>query len=803
MRNAVVGRSFRLVILTLFALACGFVFFQIVSVNLPGILFPDEITGFNIFRRYHGYIGTVTYYWSDLIARYAAIAWFGLPLVLTPASLATPWETVVLARAFNWVVVLICLAGLFRTVFPRLPFLFWLGFAALFLAATVVPTGVLGLTHYWLLDESIYLFSFSAYCLVLLCFWRVLRDGVNKNAWWLLLALFLAIGTHEVMLVAGGLMMAFFFIVLLKSYHQGAVGQIPHNVLTAVRGLIRARSRIDKRRVVQENFTRSRHNFELSLMLHLGSRRLASVATGFTRSALYLSIGQLFCSIRLAIRRDWSLLAIRLGRIRLLSQLRHGTLQQRMLLLFLAMSALYIVGAGLQLLSPSIIFRFKVWPIQLSLIEAAKIGVPLAFVPLYEIAFGLKGALPPIILCGILAGFLQPPLPAASDARRWLLLCPLLFALVTVCIMVTLTAQINLLGGTSFYVDLKIPISDEKYLPSRQVFLAHQLWFLGFFFLGVFLGSWAASLAVFRTSWQKKWVPLMMGCCAVWLAYGVVTAPGFASAREFDWYAKLLSMNARMRPLSENPGFDKRRYIEEMPRAYVEWSGPPLGSYPFESELQRMFKVDAIVFVPCTLDGKQDECTIKNLPQLERILDGGKEGLSKIWSAAVGGSASMQGDAMVFAEDASSGNHLLSTAPLAKSDRAVVQIAMTIEVPALGDREAVLSVVSQDGQAWAKFDLSSMKTDGRSESKMFALDGRVRRLSPSTFELTARFVVTGASDRFSVRLEGVKAGQVSYTGDARAAWKISNTRIRLFDSGTAVSRLAGKAGASRVFASDQ
>jgi len=722
----------------LFAVACVLLYFQIFSMDLSGLPHPDEISAFDTFLT-NGFFGGVRYYWQNLIGRPSAMGWLGLPVVLSHWLGVSPWPTIVIARAFNFVAALACLTVLFKTILPRSSVFMSVAIAASLLAAVLAGVGTTALITYWLADQAIYLFSFMTYCLVLSLFWRIARNGIDKHALWLPPIFFLYVGAQEVNLVAGGLMLVLYFFLLFRL-----------------------------RRSEEQSF--------------------GGAAVKIMKSA-------------------YSMIPRFQG---LLSSLQQRSQEEQLLFLFLVLCVVYVLAAFVQVFSPSLAFRLKVWSPSMGWLEAARIGLPAAFLPLLDLGLGLKGSVLPILLTGGVLGAWHGATHGMDRWRVWLLLCPLAFAIVISVLMALLSARYGLISIADLKVNDAAVFPDAKIYPlvkglhlavlaSRQNIYAYQLWFTGLFFGGVLFGVLPARRGMVAESW--RFFPLVGLISAVWLSITSVLSPAFADSWRFDWLGKLEAATEELRPLDRPPGFDGTRYLKELlPNVnYLRiWAGaaPKYGGYPVETALQGMFQGGPIMFVPCAVAGAAPECHVPNLPRLERRLDSAVAGLSGVWSTAAGGRASFTDGRLAFVEDKEDGEHYLATGQLAKSARTLVQVTAIIDAGDVATgTSALFNLVSPDGSAAVAFDLAQAKISGHTESGARALDGSIRRLagaSLSRWELTARFVVFGKADRFQVRLQSSRNGQTTYQGDGRSSWQVESSRIRMLDTGETALRLQPK-----------
>ena len=690
-----------------FAVACIFVYCRIFSLELPDYFFPDETAAYDIFRA-RGLIAGVGYYWMNFIGRPSAMTWLGVPIVLTQRVLhLDPWHSVVATRAFNYLAALASLSILIRTVLRLRSFLS-VAIAALILAAILAGIGTTGVKYYWLVDQSIYGFSFIAYCLVLALFWRVARGPIDKNAWWLPVFFVLYIGAHEVNLVAGGMMLALYLLILLPRF-----------------------------------FNRS---------LDKASRTMA-----FT------------------------------------------------------LLAAYVVMAYLEVFSPSLGFRYQFFSVDKTWWEAAQIGFPAAFLPLFELGLGWHGAVVPVFLTGLVAGAWSGVLPPSDRRRIELLVAPLACAVVVSILMGILSSRyLALMDPFYNFSDAKIFPFIERLglisLPVRQNIYSYQLWFSGLFFSGAAIGISARRYRIARTSWAVA----VLGIVGLgWLTTVSVTSKTFDDAWHFDLSGRLQSMALWLKPLSAPPGFDGTRYLDEPPPAmYAEWGwdktpiGHPKGTtYPLDLALEGMFRGGLVAFAPCGVAGAKAECIQENIPWLERRADGIK-GPTGLFPHAIGGQIAADQDGAAFREDAAAGPHFVMTSDIAKGSRTLVEVSTIIgakEKDIALPTGIAIALTSEDGSASVRFDMAESKIDAHVETGARALDGSIHRLpsnlaGTARFALTARFVVFGENDRFQIRLQSTRAGEVDYRGDGNSGWRIDTASIRMLDTGASASRLSSKPG---------
>lgn len=719
-------------------------YYQLFSMTLSALPIPDEIAGWSIFIT-NGFFRGIKYYWLNFIGRPAALGWFGFQITLSNWLGIWPWHGVVAAKALNFVAALACLTTLIQVVLPRLPVALSLAIAALLLSTSLAGPGLYQTLIYFLFDMSIYLFSFTTYCLVLCLFWRMAQKGIDRHATWLPLAFFLYVGTQEVNLIPGGLMLALFALCLLASGY-----------------------------------------FRFAPEHRAGSR-----ASGTLES-------------RASRRRS--------GRAHLLARLAPRTSRGQLLALFLVLCLVYIATAYFQLASPSLVSRYKLWPAVMGWREAAESGLPASITPLLELALGIKGAVLPTLLSGVVLGAWHGFVDTRDRRLSWLLLSPLVIALVLCPVIGILTTRYGLSGvwsGWSLEEKLLLIPKERNGIATRYIIYMYQLWYIGLFFGSVLLGMWAGHrLGVQR---QARALALVGLFAMVWLAGASMASSAFAVSFRFNWLEKLERAATLLRPLREPPGFDGTRYLEEPQTDLIypffnesgshgpwipAWVGavPRNGNYPLNIALQGMFRGAPIMFVPCEIAKAPDECQDPETPRVERRLDNATAAFAEARSVARGGAVST-GATLVFTEDASEGEHYLATAELAKSARTLVQVTAIVDASKLPPgRGLSFHLVSPDGSAFVEYDPARAQIVRYGESGARALDGSIRRLSSGAsggprIELTARFVVVGPNDRLQFRFGGTRDGRTSYQGDGNSGWAIERMTIRLLDTGEATARL--------------
>jgi hypothetical protein len=736
--------------LGLIAIGCLLLYLQIFASNLSVMVFPDEISGYNTLQTF-GFLGGIKYYWTALLGRFGAIAWFELPFWLVEPLHIWPWYTLVAARAANFVLAALALTLLMRTVLSG-ALLLSLSLSALLLSASFTSLGIDAVQSYWLLDQAIYFASFISYCVVLLLFWRIAHEGLDRWSLCLLPVFLLYLGGHEINLVSGGLMLALFFLVLMiRNGHRSAWSWLRNVLWPTFAALGRLRL-----------LRRARHPF----------------------------------GVHVVVNRTLSLLRIDLGRLRLGSALRYGTSEQRLLLFLLLLGALYVLAAYLQVRSPSVRFRNGVWPAQMSFLQSLRAGLPAALMPLFELPLGLKGSVAPIFLSGLALAVYQGKAGLAKSRFKSLLLVPLAAALVVSLTDSVLATRIGWASAASDFPAARVFTVFNTYgfllLPIRQAIYVYQLWLTGLFFAGVFAG-----LAVLRR-WpdsprhRASGALLAALVCGAWLTYAIAASPVFPELQAYDWIGGLRSMTARLAPLRGPPAFDSKAYIAEIPG----WAPVHPGTYPYEEELQRMFSSAPILFAPCGAAGANQECNSEGSPVLERRLDDRNSGLAGIWRAVAGGSITSEASMVTLTEDVTTGEHYVATRPIAKSHRTLVEVTAAIKPMPDGTASGlVMEIVSNDGSASVRYDLANAKVVGPTEQGARALDAKAR-LRGSRIEIAARFVLAGEATDFSVRLLGEHRGHTFYRGGGKPQLEIVGTSIFMDDSGRSVSDLADRLGPS-------
>jgi hypothetical protein len=183
-----------------------FIYWKIFSIGISNYPFPDETAAFNIFT-IKNFIGGIYYYWHDFIGRPTAIAWLALPIKFSKLLHIDPWISLVGARLINGIAIMVCLAFLIKSILPRISFLASTAISSLLLSSVLVSLGTTAIKYYWLVDQSIYGFSFMTFCLLMGSFLHMILQEDNKKNWQILFFFSLYIGAHEINLASGGLIL--------------------------------------------------------------------------------------------------------------------------------------------------------------------------------------------------------------------------------------------------------------------------------------------------------------------------------------------------------------------------------------------------------------------------------------------------------------------------------------------------------------------------------------------------------------------------------------------------------------------
>ena len=777
--------------LALLSAAAVCLYLQIITMNLPGPPFPDEISGYNLFRRDFGYFGAIKYYWHALIGRPGALAWFGWPMMIFPGRWVDPWQTLVVVRAFNWLLALACVAAFLRVVFDRLSILLCLGTAGLLLAASMSSLGGWGVTNLWVLDQAIYLLTFMLFCVVLLLCWRIAAHGPDRFAALLPPIFLLFLTAHEINLVTGSLILVFFFsgVIVSLSPAKPARG-LWRPFWSAWHSLVTFKVRRS-----HQNLTWAHVSLGLcisnQLAFRIGKRQLVlGIGLGGGGVCFFLQTRSCHFDFGLWFRATKSFARLRWGHLRLIASLNYGSSRQKSVLLLATLGLLFVFAAAIQVFSPSLSHRETVWPIQATAREAAALGFISAFTPWLELGLGFQGAIIPMLLCGVAIGMFQFWRNPPARHLQMLLFVPLILALVTALVTATLSAVIGYLVRPTYFPDPKLgAIFDAlggKMLPQHQTHFVYQIWYVGVLFAG-------AGLAAVFTKPQHgvlkhQWQSALLFLPAAWLAYTVMASRAFSDSLAFDWRDQFSSTAERLAPLNYPSSFDGNSYIEEAPRHPLDYKGPNLDAYPLDRELQRMFRGGPVVFVPCGLAGAKNECSGTDLPVVERKFDSATTGLAGIWVGRIHATAELR------QPKANHDQSFLSTTVFPKGNRTLVAVTMVIEPVVRAqavtgfEQDVMLGVTSVDGSATIGFKLGAQEGLQPAEFGARALDARVRKLSGAALELSARFVMVGESPTFTVLLGGVAPVNGTSETANRFNWRLIATRLRIVDSGRSVFR---------------
>lgn len=192
-----------------------FIYFKISSIGISNYPFPDETAAFSIFT-IHGYFKGVGYYWYALIGRISAMMWLGLAPIFSKLTNIDPWTTLVFARLTNWIFVLVSLIFFLRCILPRISIFVSIIVSSILLSNALISIGFTGIKYYWLVDQSIYSFSFGIYCILM----GLLLKEINKSNFFiyiLLIFFFLYLNSHEIHLISGGLILILIFLKILNN----------------------------------------------------------------------------------------------------------------------------------------------------------------------------------------------------------------------------------------------------------------------------------------------------------------------------------------------------------------------------------------------------------------------------------------------------------------------------------------------------------------------------------------------------------------------------------------------------------
>jgi len=198
-----------------FSLIFFFIYFKIFSIGISNYPFPDETAAFSIFT-IHGYFKGVGYYWYVLIGRISAMMWLGLAPMFSKLTNTDPWTTLVFARLINWIFILVSLTFFLRCILPRLSIFVSIIVSSILLSSALISIGFTGIKYYWLVDQSIYSFSFAIYCILM----GLLLKQSNKSNYFiyiLLIFFFLYLNSHEIHLISGGLILMLIFLKILHN----------------------------------------------------------------------------------------------------------------------------------------------------------------------------------------------------------------------------------------------------------------------------------------------------------------------------------------------------------------------------------------------------------------------------------------------------------------------------------------------------------------------------------------------------------------------------------------------------------
>ena len=514
-------------------------------------------------------------------------------------------------------------------------------------------------------------------------------------------------------------------------------------------------------------------------------RRTAPAET--ERSMSWLALNSAMSPIRPAPPRTRSrLLGVILG-------FRHGFSREHALIL---LWLVYLASAMLQVFSPSVAFRARVWPAKETFLDSILIGFP-ATIPFFvDLVNPRHGFFLLIFVMSITATALFSP---ASARLRSIVpyLMPMVATLAMMFAMAVLSVRTGIHGTAAAAATSQawaLPTLGIQQMPIRQSFLTYLMAMISLTSIGALVGY---SERVRRLG-RKNLLAVLLGAATLTLL-SVYSHKTFHSAwhfaRETDMYEVNLVRSAQ---IAAGPSEDGRIYVEEFTRghelsAYYEASFRVRGA-------QLYGKLDYYL-VPCTLGPKPTVCNGYGHPVRQRSIAADGQELRALWQNALGVSVDLpplvtgagliarltgaRPADLVATEAASAGEHFISTRPIRRSNQSAVRVEVQIahtDSPAL-----MLQAISGDNAGTQTFDMRAIQSLGTGEVG----NGRVRdpliiRNPDGTTTISALFALFRPADDVEVRLFTLAdTGESTvHQGDATRRLVIRRTKIRLVDTGT-------------------
>lgn len=369
----------------------------------------------------------------------------------------------------------------------------------------------------------------------------------------------------------------------------------------------------------------------------------------------------------------------------------------------------YLASACAQVLSPSVAYRNSVWTPQIASFWAwLTNGLKTAHVPFLELLLGFEGSILPLLLFGIILGIASAKTREIRDLRALFLVPPALAFLTTTTIGV-LSESIGVLLSHYEFSEQKLgrfhtdKINVWKFAPMQKYLYIYQLWLLGVFFFGAFLGVEFMCRSRRTSPWVRRTVHLLAPVTGLWLLYALFSSPGLASVRAFDSWSEFLAMDRRLdvlnrRTQGEFSSSNSTVFVEEFLNyqpAVVNMLLP--GVYPYESQLAAIHSGGSFMFVPCTTAGELADCLTRHRKHLQRTYQGEGPAVSRFWQGR--GPAPATGTRFgISPGDETFGS--LTSPEIKKGARTLIEVTIELSASRKVEESALqLSLGSADGEA--------------------------------------------------------------------------------------------------------
>ncbi len=699
-----------------------------VATNAIGTRFmvADELNAFSIYVS-SGIFQTVTYYWLELIGRVSAIFYIAFQSMLVDILSPSHYWGIVLARAFNNILIILSAAYALSIFFPAQRMHVVATLATLVYVAASDISGFRSVGGTWLLDQAIYFTALAAQFVVLAFAWRFYVRGFKRGeslAFGILLFFFL--NTHELNLAGGGVILA--GMLLVASIWPSKWSFPP----------------LAPRRTIPD----SRH-FET--YQHTGDGA--------------------FDYIFEAVFEVWR-------RIRQVWQEFDSPRPARPVSAVGKFFAVYAVSVGLNLLSPSLEFRAKIWPAKLPLFpDALLAGLPSAILPL-EWMLGPLGLL--VFACALLFGAGSQ---RSFDVRRvsWIALGASAFGLLALYVLLTTT-----LSAVIGYV-----VAEKSQYPKHQVIYLSLLTM----FTVCLVGDVAGQCIRLDPRWARRaraagWIAVVVVTAIVVTGTSIGDSRGFfagpnglltASKPNISIFEQFLRYDRQLR----DGGRGGSTFIDEA--AVLAGDGPSFGHYflPKNNGISKNYRIPEFTYIPCDLGEPKITCNGQDYrPRHEAFAFAGPGEIAAKWRNAVGVNTEAKSRTLRISErEAEGGEHYVS-ATFDKSYAVAAHVEIVASTPPGSVDTVGLYAISADGSALAAFDFPIPAAYRPWAMGAIAVDQSATRRADGKTVLKATFVLKGEAKTFDLRIQLIAGTtQTIYPGRPEREIEIDSAQVYIVHNG--------------------